>query len=75
MIDIDYNLIKTIVASISVVIALIAGFIELRLNPKNWLNRWFALFFISTALAFFIYAFYHLIYNTDFYTTQAIVIP
>ncbi|GAG24292.1 unnamed protein product, partial [marine sediment metagenome] len=42
MIDIDYNLIKTVVASISVVIALIAGFVELRLNPKNWLNRWFA---------------------------------
>ena len=75
MIDIDYNLIKTIVASISVVIALIAGFIELRLNPKNWLNRWFALFFISTALAFFIYALYHLINTNDFYTTQAIVIP
>lgn len=72
---IDYNLIKTIVASISVIIALIAGLIELRLNPDNWLNRWFALFFISTAMAFFIYAFYHLIYNTDFYITQAIVIP
>ena len=75
MVDIDYNLIKTIVASISVVIALIAGFIELRLNPKNWLNRWFALFFISTAMAFFIYAFYHLINTFEFYSTQAIVIP
>ena len=43
--SIDLNLIKTIVASISVIIALIAGFIELRLNPDSWLNRWFALFF------------------------------
>ena len=72
---IDYNLIKTIVASTSVIIALVAGFIELRLNPDNWLNRWFALFFISTAMAFFIYAFYHLVNTGEFYTTQAIVIP
>ncbi len=75
MVVIDLNLIKTIVASISVVIALVAGLIELRLNPNNWLNRWFALFFISVAMAFFIYALYHLINTFEFYTTQAIVIP
>ena len=68
-------LIKIIAASVSVIIALVAGFIELRLNPKSWLNRLFALFFISTAMAFFIYAIYHSIYSTDFYVDQAIIIP
>lgn len=68
-------LIKIIAASVSVIIALVAGFIELRLNPKSWLNRMFALFFISTAMAFFIYAIYHSIYSTDFYVDQAIIIP
>ena len=68
-------LIKIITASISVIIALVAGFIELRLNPKNWLNRWFALFFISTAMGFFVYTFYHSIYTGDFYADQAIIIP
>jgi len=68
-------LIKVIVASISVVIALVAGIIELRLNPESWLNRLFFLFFITTALGFFTYAFYHLINTGDFYTTQDIVIP
>lgn len=68
-------LIKIITASISVVIALVAGFIELRLNPKNWLNRWFALFFISAAMGFFVYTLYHSIYTTDFYVDQAIIIP
>ncbi len=34
-------LIKVIVASISVVIALVAGIIELRLNPNSWLYRLF----------------------------------
>ena len=74
MVDI-FNLIKTIVASISVIIALVAGIIELRLNSKNWLNRWFFLFFLSTALGFFIYAFYHLINAGDYESTAAIVIP
>ncbi len=68
-------LIKVIVASISVVIALVAGIIELRLNPNSWLNRLFFLFFISTALGFFTYAFYHLVNTGDFHTTQDIVIP
>ena len=68
-------LIKIIVASISVIIALVAGIIELRLNSKNWLNRLFFLFFISTALGFFTYAFYHSINTGEFYTTQDIVIP
>ncbi|MHA1992524.1 MAG: hypothetical protein ACW98A_16250 [Candidatus Hodarchaeales archaeon] len=68
-------LIKIIVASISVVIALVAGIIELRLNPDSWLNRLFFLFFISTALGFFTYAFYHSINAGEFYATQDIVIP
>ncbi|GAG84160.1 unnamed protein product, partial [marine sediment metagenome] len=35
------NIIKLIAPLITGIIALIAGFIELRLNSKNWLNRWF----------------------------------
>ncbi|MHA2366885.1 MAG: hypothetical protein ACXAC7_23235 [Candidatus Hodarchaeales archaeon] len=68
-------LIKIIVASVTVLIALVAGFIELRLNPKSWLNRWFALFFISSALGFFTYTFYHSINTGDFYADQGIIIP
>jgi hypothetical protein len=34
-------IIKIVTPLITGVIALIAGVIELRLNPKNWLNRWF----------------------------------
>jgi len=55
------NLIKIIAAIITVVFAFIAGYIELRLDPKNWLNRWFALFFISTSLGFLTYTIYHFI--------------
>lgn len=71
------NLIKIIAASISVVIALVAGFIELRLNPKKWLNRWFALFFISTAMGFSFYTFYHFwpISTSNFTQDEQIIIP
>ena len=68
-------LLKVIVASILLLIALVAGIIELRLNPDSWLNRLFFLFFISTALGFFTYAVYHSINAGEFYTTQNIVIP
>jgi len=66
---------KVIAAIITVIIALVAGLIELRLNPKSWLNRWFFLFFISAAMGFFIYTIYHLITATDFYAAQDIIIP
>ncbi len=63
-------MVKIIAAIVSVIIAFIAGFIELRLNPDNWLNRWFAIFFISTSLGFFTYTIYHII--LDF---SEIIIP
>jgi len=70
------NIIKIIAALITVVIALIAGFMELRLNPKFWLNRWFFIFFISTSLGFLIYTIYHLVplitMNTQIITPLAI---
>jgi len=71
------NLFKIIFAIVSVIIAFVAGFIELRLNPDNWLNRWFALFFISTSMAFLMYTLYHLwpITPGNFEQDQLIIIP
>jgi hypothetical protein len=66
---------KVITASVTFVIAIAAGFIELRLNPRSWLNRLFALFFISTAAGFVFYAVYHTIYSGDFNADAAIIIP
>jgi len=58
-----YNLIKIIATIITAVIALIIGLRVLSLNKSDLLNRWFALYFISSFLGFIIYAFYHLILN------------
>lgn len=70
MADLPLNILKIVSAAITVIIAIVAGFIELRLNPDNWLNRWFALFFITTSLGFLAYTIYHFItFNED------IVIP
>lgn len=70
------NLIKIIAAIIIVIVAFIAGVIELRLNPDNWLNRWFALFFGSVFLGFLAYTIYHIIIiPEDFSLNQQIVIP
>ncbi len=71
------NLFKIIAAIVSVVIALVAGFIELRLNPDQSLNRWFALFFFLTGMGFLIYTLYHLwpISIGNFYQDQLIIIP
>ena len=60
------NLLKIIAATITVIIAITVGIIELRLNPDNMLNRWFFLFFISAALGFLAYTAYHFIlFNSD----------
>ncbi|MFX1316343.1 MAG: hypothetical protein ACFE9T_10800 [Promethearchaeota archaeon] len=59
------NLIKIIAAVITTIIAFIVGFRVLFLNPTNWLNRWFTLFFISASLGFLIYTIYHLIINNS----------
>ena len=69
------NLIKIIAAIISLIIAFTVGIIVLRLNPDNWLNRWFFLFFISTALGFVFYSIYHLIYTGSYSKDSDIIIP
>lgn len=58
-----FNILKITSSIITVIFAVIAAYIELRKNPNYWLNRWFAIFFISIALGFFMYTFYHFILN------------
>jgi hypothetical protein len=69
------NLLKIIGAIISLIIALTVGIMELRLNPDNWLNRWFFAFFISTALGFLFYTIYHSIYSGSYSKDSDIIIP
>ena len=57
------NILKIITTIITAVIALIIGLRVLSLNKRDLLNRWFALYFISSSLGFIIYAVYHLILN------------
>ena len=33
------------------------------LNKKDWLNKWFAMFFVSSSIGFLLYAIYHIILN------------
>jgi len=73
-ISIALNIIKLIAPLITGIIALIAGFIELRLNSKNWLNRWFFSFFISASLGYLIYSVYHIIIFSPTITSIAVVI-
>ncbi|MFX1344741.1 MAG: hypothetical protein ACFFBC_07985 [Promethearchaeota archaeon] len=69
------NMIKIIAAIISLIIAFTVGIIVLRLNPDNWLNRWFFLFFISIALGFLLYSIYHFIYTGSYTKDSDIIIP
>ena len=64
------NLTKVIAAFITIIFSLIVAIRVFTLNRNNWLNRWFALFFISGSLGFFFYTIYHLITNN-----ASIVIP
>ena len=57
------NILKIIATIITAVIALTIGLRVLSLNKSDLLNRWFALYFISSSLGFIIYAIYHLILN------------
>lgn len=57
------NLVKIIATIITTLIALIIGIRVFLLNKKDWLNRWFALFFISSSIGFLFYSIYHLILN------------
>ncbi|MFX1569846.1 MAG: hypothetical protein ACFFCV_15950 [Promethearchaeota archaeon] len=52
-------------AVITVIIAFAVGFHVIRLNPKELLNIWFTIFFISSSLGFLIYTLYHLILNNS----------
>lgn len=60
-----FNIIKIITAIITVVIAFIVGFRVLALNPRELLNIWFTLFFISSSTGFLLYTIYHLILNNS----------
>ncbi len=57
------NVLKIIATIITAVIALIIGLRVLSLNKNDLLNKWFALYFISSALGFIVYTIYHLILN------------
>ncbi|MFW9829702.1 MAG: hypothetical protein ACFFEY_19165, partial [Candidatus Thorarchaeota archaeon] len=59
---IGFYILEMIIVGITVIITFIGGFIELRLNRTNWLNRWFALFFYSASFGFLLYLIYHLIF-------------
>lgn len=58
-----FTLLKIITTVITAVIALIIGIHVISLNRSDLLNRWFALYFISSSLGFIFYAVYHLIFN------------
>ncbi len=55
-----FNILKITASIITVIFAFIAGYIELRKNPDYWLNRWFAMFFVSNAFGFLAYTIYHI---------------
>ena len=57
------NILKIITTIITAAIALIIGLRVFLLNKSDLLNKWFALYFISSSLGFLIYAIYHLILN------------
>jgi hypothetical protein len=55
------NILKIVATIITAVIALIIGLRVLSLNKSDILNRWFALYFISSSLGFSVFTIYHLI--------------
>jgi hypothetical protein len=57
------NYVKIVSSFITLVICTIIGIIEIKKNPKNWLNRFFAAFFIFNALGLVTYTIYHFIFN------------
>lgn len=64
------NLIKIIAAIFTFILAVIVGLRVYTLNPRESLNRWFTLFFISTSIGFLLYTIYHLILNNS-----SVIIP
>jgi len=65
-----YNISKVTAAIITIIIPFIVGIRVFLLNRKNWLNRWFFLFFISSSFGFLFYTIYHLITNN-----ASVIIP
>ena len=64
MINLDLlNILKIVAAIITAAVTLIIGLRVLFLTKSDLLNRWFALYFISSSLGFTIYVIYHLILN------------
>lgn len=61
-----FNLIKIITAIVTIIVSITVGIRVLLLNPRQLLNIWFSLFFISTSLGFFFYTIYHLILDNPF---------
>jgi hypothetical protein len=61
-----YNISKVIAAIITVIIPFTLGIRVFLLNRKNWLNRWFFLFFMSSSFGFLFYTIYHLITNNAY---------
>ena len=57
------NILKIVGASSTLIVAAFCGIIELRKNPKSWINRFFAVFYFALALGFFLYTIYHFIFN------------
>ncbi len=64
------NLFKIISAICLVIVAIICGYKIIKSNPKYWLNRFYALFFIFVALGFLLYMIYHMIFDN-----ASIIIP
>jgi len=54
------NILKITASIITVIFSFITSYIELRKNPDYWLNRWFAISFVSFAFGFLAYTIYHI---------------
>lgn len=54
---------KAVLAGITVIIGFVASILEIRKNPKYWLNRFFGLFFIVGSIGFLLYIVYHMIFT------------
>lgn len=64
------SILKISTAALTVIIGLVCGIIELKKNSSYWLNRFFSLFFMTSAMGFFFYTLYHIILSN-----AALVIP
>ena len=65
-----WNVTKIIAAVITIIVPLLVGARVFTLDKKNWLNRWFTLFFVFGSFGFMFYTIYHLILDN-----ASIIIP